>query len=107
MITSILIFFSAFFKAVADTLDDHFDTSIFKKLPWQSWDANRATTKTFWFTGYKFDPWHICGSLMIICFALAIVFNDLNFNWKWQILCIGAEYNIVFGLFYSKFLRRK
>jgi len=107
MITYTLIALAAIFKAVADTLDDHFDTSIFKKLPWQVWDANRATTKTFWITGYKIDPWHICGTLVVTCFALAVIFNDLTYNWKWQLLIIGTEYNLVFGFFYTHILRRK
>jgi len=107
MITYILILFAAVFKAVADTLDDHFDTSIFKHLPWQFWDANRATTKKFWFTGYKPDAWHICGTLYISLFAFAAVFNDLTIAWWKQVLIIGTEYNLVFGLFYSKILRRK
>jgi len=108
MVTITLIFLAAVFKATADKLDDHFDKSIFWKLPWQVWDANRATTKKFWFTGYKIDPWHICGTLVVTCFALAAIFNDLShLNWKWQLLIIGTEYNLVFGLFYTHILRRK
>jgi hypothetical protein len=107
VITVILISLAAIFKAVADTLDDHFDTSIFKRLPWQLWDANRATTNKFWFTGYKFDPWHICNSLLIICFSLAIIFNDLKTEWHWQLIIIGGVFNLTFNLFYTHILRRK
>ena len=117
MITYILIALAAIFKAIADTLDDHFDTSVFKNLAWQWWDANRATTKKFWFTGYKFDAWHISNSLMIVCFIIAASIHQPlhikigSFEFKaWggvAILIYGLSFNVVSNLFYTHILRRK
>ena len=116
MIVILLISLVAIFKSIADTLDDHFTTSIFRKLPWQVWDANRATTKKFLFTNYKLDPWHLCNSMMILCFFAAMPlykpFAWLSFlNGAWQhiasICVLGIWYNFLFELFYAKFLIAK
>lgn len=103
----VLIGLAAFFKAVADTLDDHYDTSVFRKFPWQVWDANRSTQGFLPFTKYKFDPWHVCNSLLIVCFMIIPFFYKPHFKWYWELLIAGAVYNVIFGIFYSKILRRK
>ena len=93
------IFSAAFFKAVADTLAHHFDTSVFRRK-WNSpfWNPmhrhNDAVKKIF---GYPLDAWHLANSAMIICFLLP-------FGWKMVIL--GIVFNLAFNLFYNKILRR-
>jgi hypothetical protein len=114
MLTVLLISLAAICKSIADTLDDHFDTSVFKKLPWQVWDANRSQVKAFRLkvfgikiTNYKFDPWHIANSLMIVCWCFVAVFNDLELPGIWQVVVIGVVFNLVFELFYTKILRSR
>lgn len=109
MVTIILIALAAVFKAVADTLDDHFDTSVFKNKNPAVWDANYSEVQEWWITGYKPDPWHIANTLMIVCFILAAIFNDWGGKIQWwvQLIGFGVEYNVVFGLFYTHILRRK
>lgn len=109
MWTLILITLAAIFKAVADTLDDHFDTSIFRSKNPLVWDANHSTVRKWWITNYKPDPWHICNSLMIVCFSVAIVVNDTDFfcvPWWADLIGIGVVFNSVFEFFYSKWLRK-
>lgn len=109
MITILLISLAAIFKAVADTLDDHFDTSIFRRKDPMVWDANMSKVKKFWITNYKPDPWHISNSLLLICLFFAILFNDLDrFGLPWYVdmIGIGIIYNLVFEVFYDKIFRK-
>jgi hypothetical protein len=110
MWTLILITLAAIFKAIADTLDDHFDTSVFRSKNPLVWDANHSTVRKWWITNYKPDPWHICNSLLIVCFSAAIIVNDTDyFNVPWwaDLIGIGLVFNLVFEVFYSKWLRKK
>lgn len=110
MIALLLIILGAFFKSVSDTLDDHFDTSVFRHKNPLVWDANRSTVKTWWITGYKFDPWHISNSLMIVAIILATVlhrYDTLQAPWWAELIVAGVAWNVVFGVFYSKIWRVK
>lgn len=116
MWTILLITLAAIFKAVADTLDDHFDTSIFRSKDPLVWDANHSTVRKWWITNYKPDPWHICNSLMIVCLFACIVIQqpffikigsfELEMWGGFAFILYGVWFNIVFELFYSKWLRK-
>jgi hypothetical protein len=99
------VIFAAFFKAVADTLADHYDTSIFKNLNPKWW--HKATSsyhvKYLPFTKYRLDGWHLANTLMISSFLWGVVISQ-NGNW-WGFLIMGVVYNIVFNLFYNKVFR--
>lgn len=109
MTTYILIFLAAFYKAVADTISHHFDTSVFKNMPFQFWNPNESYkyAPRIPLTKYPVDAWHLSNSFMIICFICAAVFYDGQLKWFWDILVLGIGFNIVFGLFYDYVLRRK
>lgn len=113
MITIILILLSAIFKAVADTLQHHFDTSVFKYLTPKFWNPIESYkyVKFLPLTKYRPDAWHLSNSAMIICFICAVAVNDLykhwNLPWWVYLLVLGAGFNIVFEIFYSKILRKK
>ena len=107
VITAALTILFAIFKAVADTLAHHFDTSVFRRRNTAFWNPlhrdNDYVKRVF---SYPLDAWHISNSLMIICFALATVFNDLKYEWYWQVSGIGVVFMLTFGIFYNKILRR-
>lgn len=109
MITIALIVISAILKAFADTLDDHFDTSIFRRHNPMVWDANMSKVRKWWITNYKPDPWHFANSAIIICLFSAILFNDIDtigLPWYLDLLLLGVIYNVTFELFYSKIFRK-
>lgn len=103
MTTLILAFLFAFFKAVADTLQHHFYSSVFRK--WEAkpfWNPlhkrNDAVPRVF---NYPIDAWHIAGTCMQMCFVAAVIWNDLHWVWYWQLAAIGGVLIIVFNSFYN------
>jgi len=107
LVTILFISLAAFFKAIADTLAHHYDNSIFRKLPYQFWDANMSWKyiKIIPFTGYRPDAWHLSNSAMIISFIMGIVFYKPHYAWWIELLASGILFNIVFGIFYKLFRR--
>ena len=107
MITLLLISLAAIFKAVADTLQHHFDTSVFAKLNPKFWNpvisCNYA--KFLPFTKYRLDGWHLANSGMIVFFILAVVFASPVKLWWLAIIICGVVFNLVFNLFYNQILR--
>lgn len=108
MISYALIVLAAFFNAFMDIVEnEHFYASIFSH--WnpkffykrESW---KYAKKVF---SYPIDGWHIAKSLMIICFAFAIITMDLNHQWWVKLLTIGALWNGSFWLFYHKLFKVK
>jgi hypothetical protein len=101
--------FAAIFKAVADTLQHHYDTSVFKNMSYKFWNPNESYkyVKTIPLTKYRPDAWHLANSGMIVCFVLAVVFYEPHLKWFWEVLIVGGAFNSVFGLFYDYILRRK
>ena len=96
--TALLIIFAAICKAVADTIEHHFDTSIFRH-------------SKFWVNGgkiifgkYKFDGWHLANSFMIMAFLLALAFPP-EIEWYYTFFGGGLIFNLVFNIFYNKILR--
>ena len=94
---------AGFFDAVRDTLDHHFDTSVFKGLlnaPF--WNPlhpeNDNVTRIF---SYPVDAWHLCKSAMLCC-AFAVYF--FRGPW-WGYFLIGVTYIGSFNLFYDIILR--
>lgn len=106
-ITIALIILAGGFKAVADTLFHHFDTSVFKKMDRRFWDPNISWDYVNFLPGtkYRLDGWHIANTGMIVCFCFAIVLHHNVLPWGWEFLISGAVYNLSFNLFYNKILR--
>jgi len=109
MITTILIILAAIFKAIADTLQHHFDTSVFKKLNPKWWNPVVSCDYVGFLplTKYRPDAWHLANSGMIICFITAASINDSVISfWLINVVGIGVIFNLIFLLFYSKILRK-
>lgn len=106
MITLLLISLSAIFKAVADTLQHHFDSSVFAGLNPKFWNPVISCdhAKFIPFTKYRLDAWHLANSGMIISFICAVVFSHPVIAWWLAIIIGGVAFNIVFNLFYNQLL---
>lgn len=96
---TILIIIAAISKAIADTIEHHFDTSVFRH-------------SKFWVNGgkvifgkYKLDGWHLSNSIMISAFITALCFHS-PLAWYWLFFGGGLVFNIIFNIFYNKILRR-
>jgi len=95
----LLIVLAAIFKAVADTIQHHPDTSIFKN-------------KKFWvgegkflpLTKYKFDGWHLSSSAMIASF-IGLIFTKIPYNLYISYIVLGIIFILIFNIFYNKILR--
>ena len=109
MITITILVLAAFFKAVADTLQHHYDVSVFKNMTYHWWDPNRSWRYVNFipFTKYRPDAWHLANSLMIISFISLAVFHQHHFKWWIEIIAAGIIFNLAFGFFYDKILISK
>lgn len=105
MISIILLIAAATFKAVADTVDHHFDTSIFRRLEPRFWDRDISSDRAKRIFNYKIDAWHISQSLMIVCMIAAAIFHEQRLAWYFELVIGGVIWNIVFNTFYNKILR--
>ena len=103
----LFIILAAIFKAIADTLVHHFDTSVFKYKDRRFWDPSISWqyAHRLRFTSYPVDGWHISNSAMIVSFCLAIVFHHPVLKWWLELLIAGTLFNLVFNIFYNKILR--
>lgn len=112
MISVIFILLAAFFNAVMDAVEnENYFESVFKNLPQQFWykrESWKYAAKVF---GYKIDAWHLCKSLMLLCFTGAVIAFDLPVL-KWQDIALyavvfGFVWNATFWLFYHVIFRVK
>ncbi len=103
-LSEILLIVAAISKAVADTVDHHFDTSIFRKLNPNFWDRDISSEKAKRIFNYKIDAWHLSQSLMIVAMIAATVFHVPKLEWYYEIAIAGTAWNIVFNTFYNKIL---
>lgn len=105
LIAPILIALCAVCKAVVDTLDHHYDTSVFSHLPRAFWDPNVIIKTGPQVFGYPVDAWHLTNSLQLACWlALPLLYR----KWKaWYIdYAVGAAiFVLIFNLFYNSILR--
>lgn len=112
MISAILIFIAAFFNAVMDaTENENYFESIFKRLPQQFWYKRESWKYVKKILGYRPDAWHLSKTLMILCFAGAVIFFDMPVK-KWQDVALylalfGIIWNGAFWLFYNVIFKVK
>lgn len=107
ILCTVLIVLAAFFKAVADTLQHHFGTSVFRYLDPRFWNAEISWQYAHFlkFTRYRLDGWHLANSGMIVSFIGAVAAAPA-FPW-WVILPVGGLlFNGTFALFYDHILRK-
>jgi hypothetical protein len=110
VLTAWFLLQAAFSKAVADTLNHHFDTSVFKKLNARFWNPAVSSTaaKFLPFTKFRWDAWHIANTLMIDSFIASIAVQ-LPFVWYYKLagfLASGLIFIVDFNEFYNHILRR-
>lgn len=111
--TPIIILAAAMLKALADTLDHHYETSIFANKPAWFWNPNVIHKTGPKIAGYPLDAWHIANSLQIACWLLLPFLYqrsgiDIGRQWLTDAveLCMGAVWHIVvFNIFYNKIFR--
>ena len=112
MITALLIFLAAFFNAVCDAVEnENYFESIFKNLPQQFWYKRESWKYVNKILGYRPDAWHLSKSLMILCFAGAVIAFDMPVM-KWQdvalyVILFGVIWNGAFWLFYNVIFKVK
>lgn len=104
-LSEILLIAAAIFKAVADTVDHHFDTSIFRRMEPKFWDRDISSNHAKNIFNYKIDAWHISQSVMIGCMIAAITLHHPKLSWWMEIIIGGCIWNLTFNLFYNKILR--
>jgi hypothetical protein len=105
MISILLWCLASALNACMDTLRNHFEGSLFKKLDPTFWNPN-VSYKHAWvvpFTGYKVDAWHLIKSSMLICIMFSMYFGLLDgfMEWYWLLLVYGIAWNGVFGITYK------
>lgn len=102
--------FSGVCIGVAETLDDHFDFSIFKKLNPNFWDKNKAWKLKYftWIPDAFTDAWHIFKTIALFSGAFGYVYVRHSELEPWQIICaLCYFYNWAFTLFYDVILIKK
>lgn len=109
MLFYFFIIVCAVFKATADTLLHHFDTSIFKYEDPAFWNPTVSWEYVPYikFTKYRPDAWHLSNSLMLLCGALAAVSNQHLVSGIVDLGISGTLFILTFNLFYNKIFRRK
>ena len=109
MVSYGFIILAAFFNACMDATetDVKFNQSIFSHLNKKFWLKSVSWQYAMKIGGWKADFWHICKSLMIICFAFSIAFMDLSHQWWVKFITVGVLWNIVFVVVYHKLLKVK
>jgi hypothetical protein len=110
MITALTILFislAAVFKAISDTLKDHFSVSVFKWKDPRFWNPEISYKYVGFirFTRYRPDAWHLSNSGMIICFCLAAVIHQPVLSWYYELAIAGLLFNLIFNVFYNHLLK--
>jgi hypothetical protein len=97
---------AAICKALADTLDQHFDKSIFRHKNRKYWDPNVNIKSAPQIFGYPLDVWHIANSIGIFSWlAIPHFYNQQLRYWWLDYAAGGMIFIIVFNIFYNKLFR--
>jgi|ERR1044072_9366270 hypothetical protein len=112
MISAVFILLAAFFNAVMDAVEnENYFESIFKNLPKQFWYKRESWKYAAKIFGYKVDAWHVSKTLMVFCFAGAVIsFNLPVFKWQdvaMYVAGVGVMWNVTFWLFYHVIFKVK
>ena len=120
MVMLILIVLGAFFKGVMDSLQFHYQNSIFRNLNAQYWDPSKSwrnkykggdpslgpkfigsTTFLVWIS----DGWHLMQMFFLNSMILAIVFYTNIFNIWIDFIILTLLFKIIFQCLYTNFKR--
>lgn len=122
MISLIFLFVAGIFKAIIDTLQFHFETSIFKNFNQKWWNPS-ISWKNKWKNGdpkqgERFlgsstifvsltDAWHFFQHLLIFCLILSIVtYSKLSCLRIIDFLIFYTVFTVTFEIFFSKVFRK-
>lgn len=97
-------------KAVADTLEHHYDTSIFKKWNSKWWNPAESylVVKFLPWTKYRPDPWHLANSCMMVLVVLYGFFYEPVFSkWYLELAMYGGLWILPFNLCYNTLFKIK
>jgi hypothetical protein len=110
MYAIILIAFAAICKAVADTLQHHYERSIFSYEDPKFWNPSISWQYAPFvrFTKYRLDAWHLFNTGMQGFFIAAVFAYEPTMFGRWIdfFACSGVVV-LVFNLFYNRLLLRK
>jgi hypothetical protein len=115
MTSVLLIILAGLFKAAADKMSHHHELSIFKNFgdwfnPSVSWrfkwkGGNKKNGERFWLSStwlvFLTDGWHFFNFLMIWSVVLAIVFNNLDYAWYYELAIFKVAFGVGFTLGYD------
>lgn len=113
MISLFLLILAAVCNAFMDNTAHHWYKSVFRKLNPDFWNPNVSCNTAYIvpLTGWKFDLWHICKSLMIILICASIVLyvpifaiGDVFAETVIDFVILGCFWNLTFNLFYNHIL---
>ena len=106
MIAFILVAISSIFKAVMDTVNFHYATSVFKNFNPNFWNLQVSSQGKKFLGLETLDAWHISQyAVFSLLFAAAIFYKSV-FGY-WDFLIFWGIYFVVFQLFYSTILIEK
>jgi len=104
--TILIVVLAAVCKAISDTLDHHFDTSVFRDRPRRTWDPNQIHRSVKMIFGYPLDAWHIVNSIQIcLWLTLPFVFRGFFGEPVADYILLGFAHLITFNTFYNKIFR--
>ena len=107
-ISEILFCLAPVFKALSNTVDHHFDTSVFARQNPRFWDRDISSYNAKRIGGYKLDAWHLAESGMIWCMIFGTVLHQPKIEWYYEVAIAGAAWILIFNVFYNKlFLQKK
>lgn len=108
MLPYIFIFLAGFFNACMDAFEnENYFESIFKGWNQNFWYKRVSWQKKKKIFGYHLDSWHICKTLMIVCFCAAFVFHKQELKLFYEFLIFGSIFNLSFKLFYNVIFKIK
>ena len=116
-----LIIIVAVCKAIQDTLQFHYGTSVFRDMKSNWWNPVYSWhNKDEWFPGSKVmtwlisnpfvfitDAWHTFGLLRIMVTVLAVVLYTVHFNWYYDAVILWLVHSIVFHITFTYILTIK
>jgi len=101
MLSILFFILSAICNSVMDTLDFHFESSVFKKLSPDFWNPQVSWKSCKKIAGYHIDGWHLCKSLMIIFLIASVLTYNFPFILWIGVVIYGVVWNVVFSVMFK------
>jgi hypothetical protein len=96
----LLIAVMAFLKACMDAFEnENFFESIFKHWNQKFWYKRESWKYAKKIFGYRFDAWHISGTLLVLCIGL-LPSCEFRGSWWFILISVGIIWNAVFNMCY-------